>query len=280
MLQYLIRRLLWAVRPLRRSDADHVRPLLPAACRPRAARCGQVGDRGGRRPGVAPAGARPARPRAVRPLSQAADRRPLARALVRQPALGQRDGGRGRSGHHGARPRRRRPVDADRAAHRDPLGVAPALAHRQGGDDLHPHRHLGAGRVDRPAPPVLRRLQVGPDAERGVLRRHRPAGGRVVRRPRRLGLPHDPALADVRDPLRRELRPDDPRERDGHARRGLRAHGAREGRAGERRDPPPRAPQRAAAGRDDARPRHRRGARRRDLHRGDLQPARASDGSR
>ena len=98
--------------------------------------------------------------------------------------------------------------------------------------------------------------------------------------PGRLGVPHDPALAHVRDPLRGELRADDPRERDGHARRGLRPHGAGEGRAGGTRRPPPRAAQRAPADRDDARPRHRRRARRRDLHRGDLQPARASAGSR
>ena len=103
-----------------------------------------------------------------------------------------------------------------------PIGILSALrpqvAARQGGDDLHPHRDLCARRLDRAAPAVLRRLQVGPDPERGVLRRDRPARGGIVWRAGRLGLPHDPSLADLRDPLRRELRANDPRERDGHAR--------------------------------------------------------------
>ena len=43
-----------------------------------------------------------------------------------------------------------------------------------------------------------------------------PSGG--LRRAGPVGLPPDPALGDVRDPLRRALRADDPRERDGGAR--------------------------------------------------------------
>ena len=39
-------------------------------------------------------------------------------------------------------------------------------------------RDLGPGRLDRAAAPVLRRLQVGPHAERRLLRRDQPAGGR------------------------------------------------------------------------------------------------------
>ena len=71
-------------------------------------------------------------------------------------------------------------------------------------------------------------------------------------------LPPDPAVDHVRDPLRRALRADDPRERDGDAERGLRAHGARQGRAGARGHALARPAQRDAAGRDDARHGHRR----------------------
>ena len=72
--------------PLHRSDADHLRPLLPAPGRPGATRRGQVGDRRGCRARLAPARPRPAGARAVRPLPQAARRRPLARPLLREPA--------------------------------------------------------------------------------------------------------------------------------------------------------------------------------------------------
>ena len=59
----------------------------------------------------------------------------------------------------------------------------------------------------------------------------RPAG-----RSGAMGVPPDPAVDDVRDPLRGDLRADDPRQRDGDDERGLRAHGARQGRARAARD--------------------------------------------
>ena len=66
------------------------------------------------------------------------------------------------------------------------------------------------------------------DPERRLLRRLHPPEARAAVA-RGLGLPHDPSVDHVRDPVRRELRADDPRERDGHARRGLRPHGPRKG---------------------------------------------------
>ena len=89
-----------------------------------------------------------------------------------------------------------------------------------------------------------------------------------------MGLPHDPAVDDVRHPLRGALRANDPRERAGHDERGLRAHRARQGRAGGRRHALAHPAQRAAPDRHDARHGHRARARRRDVHRDDLQPAR------
>ena len=52
----------------------------------------------------------------------------------------------------------------------------------------------------------------------------------ALRRADEVGVPPDPAVVHVHDPLRRALRPPDPRERDGDDERGLRAHRAREGR--------------------------------------------------
>ena len=108
MLSYLIRRLLWAgVLFVGVTLITYVLFfLLPADPARLAAGKSATAEDVARV--VAPARARPARPRAVRPLPQAARRRPLARALVREPALGQRDGRRGRAGHDGARRRRRR----------------------------------------------------------------------------------------------------------------------------------------------------------------------------
>ena len=56
-----------------------------------------------------------------------------------------------------------------------------------------------------------------------------------LRRHRRLGVPHDPAVDDAFARRRRHLRPLRPRRGDGHAEPGLRAHRARQGRARERR---------------------------------------------
>ena len=72
--------------------------------------------------------------------------------------------------------------------------------------------------------------KLGHHADHRLRGLHQPAAG-AAGWARAVGLPHDPALDDVRDPLRRALRADDPRERDGHDERGLRAHRARQGRA-------------------------------------------------
>ena len=164
-----------------------------------------------------------------------------------------------------ARVRRRDPVDAGRAADRDPLGAAAALAARPRRDGLRPDRDLRAPGLDRADPRVLLRLQAGPVPDHRLLRllqpRHR------VRRARAVGVAPRAALDDVRVPVRRAVRADDPRERDGDAERGLRAHRAREGRARVARAALARAAQLAARRRDDARDGHRPRARRRDLHR-------------
>src|SRR5215203_7497352 len=88
-----------------------------------------------------------------------------------------------------------------------------------------------------------------------------------------VGVPHDPALGDVRDPLRRALCAPDPGERDGDDERGLRADRACQGRPRVARHAQPHPPQQPAAGRDDPRDGHRSRAGRRDLHRVDLQPS-------
>ena len=94
-----------------------------------------------------------------------------------------------------------------------------------------------------------------------------PAGLRRARRAGAVGLPHDPALDDVRHPVRGALRPHDQGERDGDPERGLRAHSAGQGSSGTADSLLARASERAPAGRHDARHGHRRGARRSDLHR-------------
>ncbi len=65
-----------------------------------------------------------------------------------------------------------------------------------------------------------------------------------------VGVAHGAAVGDVRDSLRRALRADDPRERDGGIERGLRAHGALEGRTGVDRHSLAHPAQRTAPGRD------------------------------
>ena len=59
--------------------------------------------------------------------------------------------------------RRRHPLDADRAADRDPLRAEAAIALRQIVDGVRPHRDLGARRLDRHPAAVLHRLQAGLD---------------------------------------------------------------------------------------------------------------------
>ena len=71
--------------------------------------------------------------------------------------------------------------------------------------------------------------------------------------PVQLGLPPDPALVHVHDPVRRALRAPDPSERDGDDERGLRAHCARQGRLAAAGHGAARAAQQHASGRDDPR---------------------------
>ena len=66
--------------------------------------------------------------------------------------------------------------------------------------------------------------------ERRVLRLHQPDRDRDMRRAGAVGLPPRAAVGHVRAALLGDLRADDPGQRDGHARRGLRANGAGEGR--------------------------------------------------
>ena len=158
--------------------------------------------------------------------------------VVRQPAGRERHRPARRAGHGLARLRRRRPLAAALDPDRDPLGAEAPLADRPGGDGLRPDRHLGAPGLDRADLRLLLRLQVpgvGPaaHADHGLLRLLQPLAG--ARRARAVGVPHDPALADVRDPVRRALRAPDPGERDGDDERGLRAHRARQGRTRARR---------------------------------------------
>ena len=76
----------------------------------------------------------------------------------------------------------------------------------------------------RLAPHADRRLlQLLPGDRRGAMQR-----------PGQLGLPPDPALDHVHDPVRRALRPAGPGQRDGDDVRGLRADRARQGRVAER----------------------------------------------
>ena len=175
--------------------------------------------------------------RPVRPIPRRADadqlrRRsppqgPLARPLVRDAPAGHRDHQGRRARHRLARLRRGDPLDADRGADRDPLGAPAAIAVRPIGNGVRPDRDLRASRLDRPDPHLLRRVQGGVDAARGLLRHDQPVDR--LRRAGRVGTLAHPSLDHVRDPLRRSLRPNDPCERPGSHERGLRAHGPREG---------------------------------------------------
>ena len=199
---------------------------------------------------------------------QAARRRPFARLLVRHACEPERGDHGGRPRDRVARDRRRRPLDADRALGRDLLRVEAAIARRQGGDGLRPRRRVSPPGVDRVDLLVLLRRQVGHHADRQLRELLRRASGLgAARRALAVVLPHDLALDDVRDSLRRALRPHDQGERHGDAERGLRADRAREGRARTPGSVLARPPERDAAGRDDARHGHRCRPRRRDLHR-------------
>ena len=98
---------------------------------------------------------------------------------------------------------------------------------------------------------------------------------RPDRRPGRMGLPPDPALAHPGDPLHRLLQPGAALEHARHDERGLRAHGAGQGAARAPGAGPARAAQLADPDRHPLRARlRRRGRRRRDPHRSPLRPPR------
>ena len=65
--------------------------------------------------------------------------------------------------------RRRRGVDADRGAGRDPLGAQAAVARRPHRHGRRPRRHLGAPGVDRPHGLLHLRLQAEPAPDPGLL---------------------------------------------------------------------------------------------------------------
>ena len=237
MFRYLIRRLLWAMFAVLRRHDRHLRDLLRHAADPARARL-----RGERRDATASSARdREARPRqadagAVRAVPEAARHRPDARHLVHdRQSVNAADHG-GRTGDRVARLRRRHLLDA---ASRSRSGSSRRCRPRS----LIDRAAMVFVLIGISAHPVWIGLifayffgyKLGLDADHGLLRLLQPADTGQPRRPGAVGLPPDPALDDVRDPLRRALRADDPRERDGDAERGLRAHGARQGRARARR---------------------------------------------
>ena len=232
------------------------------------------------RSGLASAGARSAGADPVRAVPEAPRHRALARNLVHQPSQRHPDDPRCCAGHGIARVRRRDTLDADRLTYRHPLCLAAAVDAGQSRDRLRAGRDLPARRRDR-----ARACNTHSGTGSGGSRMPAIATSSTPRRPRPVADPSQwayhlvlPWITFAR-PVRGDLRADDPRQRDGHARRGLRPHGARQGRARAAGDAQPRAPQRAAAGRDDARHGHRDRARRRHLHRVRSSACRASAGS-
>ena len=172
---------------------------------------------------------RSSRARAVRPLPRPARLAAVARALVHEPSGRHARGAAGGTRHRLARLRWRSALADDLDPDRNPLGTAPAFAPRPGDDVRGADRHLCASRLDRPARRVLRRLQAASVPDHGVLRVLH--ADRRLRRPDPVGLPSDASVGDVRRALRSDVRADDPRLRDRDARRGLRPHRSREGRA-------------------------------------------------
>ena len=211
VLAYMIKAARLGRRALPRRHPLHLRPLLhgrPVSLHVGARGSGESGEASNprrlrRRAGLVLRGLRtiPRQGRARRP-----------RPVLLQPSR--------RRGHHldgdagdgVARLRGARDVAADRVPDRDHLGATAALAGRPGRDGLRPDRDLRAPALDRLHPLVRLRAEAGlvPDQRllRRLLRRDR------VRRPRTVGVPHVPALAHVRVPLRSAVRADDPRQPD------------------------------------------------------------------
>ena len=119
-----------------------------------------------------------------------------------------------------------------------PIGILSALRPRSLLDRVtmvrRADRHLGASRSGSACSPRT-------SAASGCTSSRSRATASSSRRPATaagpiaVGLPPDAAVGDVRRALRSDVRADDPRVRDRDARRGLRAHRAREGRAPRRR---------------------------------------------
>src|SRR5204863_3370519 len=109
------------------------------------------------------------------------------------------------SGDGFARLRRRDRLAPDGPSDRDPLRITTAIGDGPSLDDFRADRNLCSPDLDRPDLRLRLRVQarVVPDLE--LLQLLQPP--RRVRGPRSVGLPPGPALADVRDPLRRAVRP-------------------------------------------------------------------------
>ncbi len=120
-----------------------------------------------------------------------------------------------------------------------PIGILSALRPRSllgsGCDDVRVDRDRGAPGLDRPDPAVLHQLQAGLDADRQLLRLLQPRPGLRMRRARAMGVPPDPALDHLHDPVRSLVHPTGARERDGDHERGLRPNRQGQGRPREPR---------------------------------------------
>ena len=181
MLQYLIRRLLWAIVlfvavTIVTYVIFYVTPSDPA--RLAAGQGATPADVAARR-GAAPP--RRAGLPAVRTLRLAARRRAVARHVVRQPPGRERHRPAGRAGHGRARLRRRHLLARALDSRRDHLGAPAALADRPRRDGLRPDRALGAPGLDRADLRLLLRLQfkLGPaaHADHGLRRLLQPLAG-------------------------------------------------------------------------------------------------------
>ena len=162
----------------------------------------------------------------------------------------------------------------------DPLRAAATIAARPNRHDLRPDRDLCAPGLDRPDLRVLLRLQAR-DRSRSpgycdfINPIRRDCGG-PVQWAYHLVLPWMTFAILFAALYVRMIRANVMETLE----RGLRPHGARQGRARVAGHALARAAQRAAPGRHDARDGHRHRARRRDLHRVGLRPARARPDAR
>ena len=262
MFRYLIRRVLVGDVPLPRDHVRHVRDLLHGAQRPGARDVRQATRRArhaSRRRPRSSGSTSPSASSTCKFLNRLVVHQDLGHVLRDGPEH-QREDQEAAPGDGVARLRRRvlwmmigLPVGIFSA-------LAAAIADRPSGDGLRPDRRVGAPGLDRADLLVLLRLKwhITPIADYANFFGAPPDSG-AARRSGAVGLPHDPALDDVRHPVRGALRAHDQGERDGDPERGLRAHRARQGRARVQRILLlARAAERAPAGRHDARHGHRR----------------------